>query len=192
MIKFSPVIRGATDLTRRLKSEGRRQEKALETAIKVEGFRLRKTLARQIRQGDPGGAEFAPLSMIQRKRARRKKPLAPLAKAVRYHIERDRGGLVMHIGWTGPRVSKSWKRIAEKQQEGFERDIKPALRRYLVGYGGEMGRSKFRPYFFLRRATRTFQTPARPIMEPFWDQQERRSRRNITLNFRKKLRGERI
>jgi hypothetical protein len=175
-----------------LKKESRRQKKAFETAVKVEGFRLRKRLQQEIRQGAPGGAEFAPLSMIQRRRSRRKTALRPLAKAVRYHVTRgESGGLEMRIGWTGPKVSKAWKRIAERQQEGYTVPFKPSFRRYLAGYGGEI-RGKFRPYFFLRKETRAAEVPARPIIEPFWDAHKDEARRNIARNYFRKLKGERI
>lgn len=191
MIKITPIVRGADTLEKSLRAESRRQKKALSTAVKVEGYRLRKQLIRDLRAGDPGGREFADLSMIQRKRQRRKKPLAPLAKAVRYHIP-SQDPIEMKIGWTGPQVSKSWKRIAQKHQTGFEVDVTEGRRRYLARYGGSMHRSKFKPFFFIRSDTQKFTIPARPILEPFWDAHQAGSRRRIAENYRKKLRGERI
>lgn len=191
MIKITPAIRGVAQLEKSLKAESRRQKKALATAVKVEGYRLRKLLQREIRQGAPGGRQFADLSMIARKRARRKKPLAPLAKAVRYHIA-SQDPIEMSIGWTGPGVSKSWKRIATKHQEGFDINVSKSQRRYLARYGGSLGRSKFKPFFFIRSNTSKFSVPARPITEPFWDAHEGEARRNITRNYQRKLRGERI
>lgn len=191
MIKITPVIRGAGQLEKSLKAESRRQKKALATAVKAEGYRLRKVLQREIRQGAPGGRRFEPLSMMSRKRRRRSKPLAPLAKAVRYHIERQ-DPIEMSIGWTGPRVSKSWKRIAQQHQEGFSIDVSRRQRRFLAAYGGGLGRSRYKPFFFIKSATRKFSVPARPIMEPFWDAHENEAKRNITRNYQRKLRGERI
>ncbi|MCF8094474.1 MAG: hypothetical protein K9J79_03845 [Desulfobacteraceae bacterium] len=191
MIKINPAIRGAKRLEKSLKAESRRQKKALSTAIKVEGFRLRKVLKQEIRQQAPGGRQFEPMSMISRKRRRRKKPLAPLAKAVRYYIPRQ-DPVEMHIGWVGPKVSKSWKRIAEKQQEGFDIDVSRKQRRFLAEYGGEMDRSKYKPFFFIKSGTQEFDVPARPIMRPFWNAHETEAKRNIAYNYRKKLKGERI
>jgi hypothetical protein len=192
MIKITPVIKGAKNLAGDLKAENRRQKKALETAIKVEGFRLRRQLQKEIRAGAPGGEEFAPLSMMARKRRRRTKSLVPLAKAVRYHIERDSAGEIqMAIGWTGPQVSKSWKRIAQKQQEGFTVNVSQKQREFLARYGGEI-RGKYKPYFFLRRETREMEVPARPIISPFWTAHDEEARRNIAKNFLRKLKGERI
>ena len=148
-------------------------------------------LQREIRGGAPGGLEFAPLSAIARKRARRARPLAPLARAVRYWIPQQ-DPIEMHSGWTGPKVSKSWKRIAEKHQRGFEVDVSQRQRRFLARYGGQMKRSRFKPYFFIRQDTRRFDVPARPIMAPFWAAHENRAKRNITKNYQRKLRGERI
>ncbi|MBA2881835.1 hypothetical protein HNR65_002166 [Desulfosalsimonas propionicica] len=174
-----------------LRAESKRQKRALSTAVKVEGYRLRKQLIAEIRAGAPGGDSFAPLSMIQRKRALRTKPVAPLTKAIRYHIP-SQDPIEMQIGWTGPKVSKSWKRIAKKQQEGYTVSVSAKQRRFLARYGGSMGRSKYKPFFFVQKSTRQFEVPARPIMEPFWAQNQARATKNITRNYQKKLRGERI
>jgi hypothetical protein len=148
-------------------------------------------LQKEVREGAPGGKRFSPLSMIQRKRARRTKPLRTLANAVRYHIYKQ-DPIEMRIGWTGPHVSKSWKRIAEKHQKGFEVQVTKRQRRFLARYGGELKRSKYKPFFFVKKETKTFKVPARPIMEPFWARWENQSKRRITRNFQKKLKGELI
>lgn len=191
MIKITPILRGASNLEKNLKAESRRQKKALTSAVKAEGFRLRKVLQNEIKQGAPGGQQFPDLSMIQRKRARRKKPLVALAKAVRYHIA-SQDPIEMSIGWTGPKVSKSWKRIAKKHQKGFDINVSRSQRRFLARYGGSMRRSKFKPYFFIKSETSKFSVPGRPIMKPFWDRWEDQSKRRITRNYQRKLKGEMI
>lgn len=99
----------------------------------------------------------------------------------------------MGVGWVGPKVSKSWKRIAEAQQKGFTSEITEGRRRYFRNLGLLIDkRSKFRKYFFLRKETSKFVTPARPIMDPFWDAHKRKAWHNIRENYRRKMRGERI
>ena len=56
--------RGLEHLSRIYKTESKRQEKALNTAIKVEGFRLMRLLKEQIKAGAPGGQKFDPLTFL--------------------------------------------------------------------------------------------------------------------------------
>ena len=125
------TVKGLEKLKRDLKAESRRQEKALNTAVKVEGFRLMRLLKKEIAQGAPGGRKFAPLTFLSRRwhekgtsRLRPDKPFMrtrsghSIVRAIMYHIKSNQP-FDMRVGFTGPRVSKSWKRIAEKQQEGF-------------------------------------------------------------------------
>jgi hypothetical protein len=190
------VTKGFTGLERTLKTESRRQEKALNVSIKVEGFRLMRLLKKQIRDGAPGGKKFEPLSFLSRawgsKRLRTNKPLRRLALAVRYHVQ-DQSPFDMRIGWVGPRTSKSWKRIAELQQEGFTRGMKSERREFFRLKGAAMTkRSVARKYMFVRRSTKRFTTPARPIMDPFWRAEKDRAWRNIQRNYRLKMKGQRI
>jgi len=192
------VTKGFTGLEKTLKTEGRRQEKALNTAVKVEGFRLMRLLKKQIRDGAPGGQKFDPLTFLARRwgskgnRLRPDKPLRRLAIAVRYHVK-DQRPFDMRIGWVGPRTSKSWKRIAKLQQEGFTRSVAEKRRRSFAVLGAAMSkRSKARPYMFLKKSTKTLTTPARPIMDPFWRSERHRAWRNIQRNYRLKIKGQRI
>jgi len=188
------TTRGFKNLDRVLKVESKRQKKALDTSVRVEGFRLMRLLKAEIRKGKPGGREFAPLSFIARRWGHRGRnsPLRRLAIAVRYFVA-ARDPLELQIGWVGPRVSERWRYFAKILQEGFERPVSEAQRKAMARSGGKMsGRSRNRQYFFLRRETKTFKTPPRPIMEPFWVAYRNETRRNITDNFRRKMRGERI
>jgi len=188
---------GLKQLEKTLKTTGVKDEKALSTAIKVEGFRLMRLLKKQIVAGAPGGQKFAPLTFLSRAfggagRMRPNKPLRRLAVAVRYHVPKQ-SPIEMHVGWTGPRTSKSWKRIAEMQQEGFESGITDKRRRYFLFKAAAMPkRSAARKYLFLKPGTTRFKTPGRPIMEPFWRSEKDRAWRNIRNNYRLKLKGERI
>jgi len=188
---------GLKRLQKTLKTAGAKNEKALSTAVKVEGFRLMRLLKKQIQAGAPGGAKFAPLTYLSRlggggSRMRPNKPLRRLAVAVRYHVPKQ-SPIEMHVGWTGPRVSKSWKRIAQMHQEGFDRPMTESRRRYFLFKGAAMSkRSAARKYLFIKPGTTQFKTPGRPIMEPFWRSEKDRAWRNIRRNYQLKLRGQRI
>ena len=185
------TVKGLSRLQKNLKAESKRQNKALETAVKVEGFRLMRTLKKQIRSGNPGGSQFDPLSMIRRKMKRSKKPLNTMTKAVRYNVTST--PFQMAIGWTGPRVSKRWKALAEMHQEGFTVPVTDKLRKKFIRVGKTLTkRSKFRKYFFLRKGTKTLSVPKREIMEPFWESEKNKAWRNVRRNFKAKMRGERI
>lgn len=187
------TIKGARTLKRDIKREGRRARYSMNLAVRVEGFRLMRLLKKEIREGAPGGKRLEPLSVIARKRLHRgrNEPLRRLSLGVRYHVTRW-DPVQMHVGWTGPRVSRRWKFLAKKLQEGFRTRVTPGIREYLASYGGGMRSRQARRYFFLRRNTRYLRTPARPIMDPFWRAHETDARRNIVRNFRRKMRGERI
>lgn len=195
---LNATIKGFTRTEKTLKAESVRQKKALNTSVKVEGFRLMRLLKKQIREGAPGGKKFHPLSFLARawgakgKRLGADKPLRRLAIAVRYFIK-DQRPFDMRIGWTGPRVSKSWQRIAQKQQEGFMSPMSQSRREFFRAKGALMSmRSKARIYMFIRKSTCRFKTPARPILDPFWRAEEDRAWRNIRKNFRLKMKGQRI
>lgn len=187
------TVRGFANLERTLKAEGRRQKKALDTAVRVEGFRLMRLLKAEIRRGAPGGKRFAPLSYIARWAHRgRNTPLRRLAVAVRYFVA-ERNPLHLHIGWSGPRVSQRWRYLAKILQEGFDRDVDDRTRADILSIGSRMtSRRVARKYHFLKKSTTRFRTPARPIIDPFWRAHEDDARRNISRNFRRKMRGERI
>jgi hypothetical protein len=190
--------RGLEYLSRIYKTESKRQEKALNTAIKVEGFRLMRLLKEQIKAGAPGGRKFDPLTYLSRawsgrgKRLGSNKALRRLAIAVRYLVK-DQRPFDMRIGWVGLKTSKSWKRIAQKQQEGFEHGMSDVRRAFFASKGAGMSkRSVARKYMFLRKSTTQFKTPARPILDPFWRAEKDRAWHNIRRNYLQKLAGETI
>jgi hypothetical protein len=190
------AAKGLDKISKELKAENIRQKKAFETAIKVEGYRLMRQLKKEIRQGSPGGRKFKPLSYLARSwggagRLRADKPLSRLALAIRYVVKNN--PFSMTVGFTGPKISKSWTRIAEKQQEGFTFDMPSARRLSFIRAAANMSkRSKARKYLFIRKEITRFTVPPRPIIEPFWDREKRVSVRNIRSNYIKKLKGQRI
>jgi hypothetical protein len=191
------TLKGAKQLKKALKAQSKRQRKALETAIKVEGYRLRRELKKEIRSGSPGGKKFEPLTFLARrkrgsKRFKPNKPLSRLALPIMYHVK-SKDPFKMAIGWTGPRVSNSWKKIAERQQEGFAAPVTDPQESFFRHRGAEISRrSRNRRYFFLKDSTRQLDIPAREIIDPFYDAHHMESWVNIRKNFKRKLRGERI
>lgn len=192
MTAVNAKTHGVKALKQYLLKAGKTENKALQTAIKVQGFKLRKRLQQAIRQGAPGGEKFAPLTFIRRKTGRTTKPMRRLALAVRYRVA-DKDPFDFRIGWTGPGVSKKWKYLAETLQAGFTKRVTEKQRRFFRQLGGQMTkRSKIRKYLFLKKTTTHMTTPARPILDPFWRVHEDRSWREIKKNYRRKLAGKRI
>lgn len=164
---FDITIKGMRSVEKYLKDAQRKNERALNKAIRRTGYNLMRDLKTEIQQGAPGGAPFAPLSEIEKKLKRTTKPLRRLAQGVRYVIE-DKP-FKFKFGWTGSQVSRSWKRIAEKQQEGFTSPVTEKRRRFMRHRGEEMGKRAFRRrVFFLRKSTTRLKTSARDILGPFW------------------------
>jgi len=194
MILFDFKIVGVNKLQKALKAESRQQRKALNLAVRVEAFRLMKQLKADLRKGAPGGQTVAPLSMIERRRFHkgRNRPLANLAVAARYYVM-DKDPAQLAVGFTGPKISKSWQRIALQLQEGYTFTPSKSFRAYMAAYGGGLKKSvKARRFFFFKKSTTEFKTPARPIIEPFWKANKAQSVKHIKENFRRKMRGQRI
>ena len=189
------VLKGMKAVELDLSREARQHEKALTTGIKVEGFRLMRLLKAEIRQGAPGGKEFSSLSFIARFYFRRRpnNPMARLAIPVRYEVT-SKNPFKMAVGWVGPKTSKSWKRLAERHQEGFTSTISEKQRQWLRARlaAGTRVPKKYHKFFALRKTTTEFKTPARPMLDPFWEAYHDDAWRNIRANYHRKLRGERI
>ncbi len=175
--------------------------KAAETAVKVEGYRLMIELRKELRAGKAGNTTLAPLRYITAsRRSASSKPLASLARAVRYATIGKGATLKAMFGFLAIKSSWSWIRIAERQQEGFTTSAdalsageSATVRQSFVRRGAKLSRrSSLRRYFFLRKTTRQLTTPARNIIEPFWVAHQREAERNIINNFRRKMAGERI
>jgi hypothetical protein len=193
MLPIQIAITGLSSLEKTLGAKIKAERKALNTAVKVEGFRLRKEMASDIRKGSPGGQPFAPRTYLSKAYSGRpnQKALARLAVSTRYFIP-EHDPITMHIGWTGPQVSKSWKRLAKMHQEGFTAPVDDKRRQYLIKIISQKGKRSIYRKFIPRASTTTFKTPARPIIAPFWAAHKSQALRNIRNNYRRKLAGERI
>lgn len=78
-------------------------------------------------------------------------------------------------------------------QKGFTQPISKKQRGFIVGKGGSLGTIEGgETPFFLKKTTRTFVTPERQIISPFWQAQQAKTQINIRNNFHKKLKGLRI
>jgi len=196
------TMKGMTHLQKALKAESVREKKALEVAIRREGYLLREKLQQEIKAGAPGGRKFAPLSFIARWKTKRFRKSGPLGRLggrwIRYHVTRE--PFEMRIGWVQPHATAFIKDMARKHQRGFTSAITPKMRRAIIRRGierkakeedisADMGVAKFH---FLRKSTRRFRTPARPILDPFWQRYQDDAWRHIRTNFRRKLRGKHI
>lgn len=192
------VVRNMDQFQRELESADRKRKKAAETAVKVEGFRLRNVLKKKLRAGAPGGRQLQPLRRISTG-SRKRKPLARLAKVVRYQAKNDGQRFSVQVGFLLYKSSKSWLRIAARQQEGFTIDadartpVGSTYRKLFACIGARYGqRSLTRKYYFLKKSTKQLVIPARPIIDPFWAAHQGEAGRNIVENFKRKLMGERI
>jgi hypothetical protein len=195
------VLKGAKQTGRWLKAKKDEAEKAMNTALKVEGFRLRKDLQKEIRAGAPGGRKFDALSYIARGWAKRRlrpdQPLASLATAVRYAVTKT-VPYTVKAGFIQPgsgikTISKRWIALARIHQEGFTRNVTPAMRRSIARSGADLGTVEGgNTPFFLKKSTTQFKTPARPVIAPFWAAHKFRTKENIRKNFTRKMKGARI
>jgi len=208
------VIKGADAVSKEIRREFQQSEKDLNIAMRIEGFRLMKQMRSEISHGRPGGVPFHPLSEIGRRTmakrlqgdlswkrygmvgqagAAKRRPLRRLASAVRYAVRKKKDYEVA-VGFPAEKLSKSWVRIARRQQEGASFSVSEELRTWLRMKGALL-RKKGDPaarYFFLKKSTGRFRTPARPILGPFWRVHRAEAWQNIRENFRRKQRGERI
>lgn len=205
MLKMT--VRGISKLQKDLKVETKRQKKALDVALKVEGFRLLRQLRDDIRQGRPGGQAYAAeLSKIagRTKTGRMRKnqmPLYRIARMLRYNASYKNGALQFSFGFlsSGRRpIQTSYKEMLIKHQEGIDvlyRGSRTELGKRFARIGGKL-KKKGDPdakYFFLRKTTgRRIDLPKRPVIDPFWDANKGEAITNIRRNFRLKLQGVRI
>jgi hypothetical protein len=213
MIQITATITNPQQVIAKIKALLKKVAKAEDDAVRIEGFRLMRLLRKEIAQGAPGGRPFAPLSIIRRtqhatKRGglRANRPLARLSRAVGYEVKKH-SPAELTIGFVGRASSVTWRRLAKMHQEGFEKSVDApygrfgpgSVREVLAWYGSlfdptrfKKSRSRRRNVFFLRKQTGSLKTPARPIIDPFWDAHRSQAMANIRENFRRKLSGERI
>jgi hypothetical protein len=204
-MRLAYTIKGSRQMQKDMEADTAQKKKALETAIKVEGFRQLKLLRQQIRAGEPGARPYAArLSRIaaytKAGRLRNNQaPLYRLARLLRYVVTYENGEISFRFGFVrgGGDIGGSWKKLLQKHQAGARilyTGDRTELGRSLARIGGRL-QKKGDPdakFFFLRRETGRAKLPARPMIAPFWERYRDDAAANIQANWARKLRGERI
>ena len=207
-MKTDISVKGLARLCCALSVARQKEKKALQTAFKVEGHRLKKVLQEELKASKPGGKRLKSLSMISTHlKGKRNTPFARLVGAIRYNESYD--GNTIKVGWTGPMVKRSIKRMAIQAQEGGTRSVSDTQRRFFIhaslrlGAAGRvtgyrlkrkmMEKSRLKiMVFFLKKSTTKMETPARPVIAPFWQAHKNEAWENIRNNYLRKRQGERI
>lgn len=198
------LIRFSKDLEKADKA----RVQAATMATRVEAFNLSKDLKQNLQSGRAGHTRFAPLSLLARnakntqtRRKTARKPLARLAAPVRYRVVQKGDKATFQVGFVDPLRGKKLSRMLVylgffHQQGGTKSlgDQRTEMVRKFIKIGARLRKSgnDASRFFFLKKSTRSFTTPARQIIEPFWQANSSQASRNITANFDKKMRGERI
>lgn len=221
MINMRSVIKGVDKVIKAIDTIPQKIDRDLNSAFRVEGFKLKNQLQLEIRAGAPGGVPFKPDTYIHRGLKKNpKKVLRKLALGIRYYVPNSTNQR-LQVGFVGPvnqreletmtnsgvkfgshggyrgikaggMTSNSWRKLGAYHQEGFRRDISPIQRAWLAKTGSKIKDRSLRQYFFLKPTTTQFITPSRPIIDPFWAKYRNRTMRNIRINFLKKTAGYKI
>lgn len=187
-----------------LKALPKEAERAKASALKSEGWRLSGLVKEAIRRGGPDGKKWDKLNphtgvlsrakkgsvknykMVwkgqkgSKKRGRqykgsilstRTRPLGKLAGAVRYKYDKDMDmvsiGFIQNAG-----VSESMLKLAGLHAKGSKTKITARSRIMLFALG-----------FPVKKSTTTLETPARPVIEPIFQQEKD----NILINIERKF-----
>jgi len=179
-------------------------ERATASALKSEGYRLRNLVKAAIRARGVEGSKWENLNphtgilgrakkgyvknykMVwkgekgSKKRARQYKdvmlstksaPLSKLAGAVRYDY--DPNDQMMSIGFIqSGGVSPAMIKLAGMHAKGFQTNITPKMRKMLFALG-----------FPIKKTTSKLETPARPVIDPVFRQEEGNIMQNIEDKF---------
>jgi hypothetical protein len=211
------IARDLEGFKRELDSADAKRIKAAQTTARVEGYTLKRQMAAETKSGAPGGSSFAPLSKIAQRRSKRK-PLAALAKAIRYWVQTKPFKVSVGFqdepvrgsdGFThrNSQLSRSWLYLARILQEGHtfgagrydkSATLQTASARTRIlsaGFGllrGKKSVSGLARFHLLRRRTRRLRIPPRPIVDPFWNAHRSEVGPRMMRNYERKLAGEKI
>lgn len=187
-----------------LKAFPKYADRAVASAMKSEGWRLRNLIKIAITSGGPDGRKWEKLNphtgvlarakkgsvknfkMVwkgqkgSKKRARQYKgsmlstrsaPLSKLAGAVRYDY--DAADQMVSIGFIrGKGVSDGMLKLAGMHAKGFKTHITPKMRKMFFALG-----------FPIKKTTTTLESPARPVIEPVFRQEQGDIMTNIERKF---------
>ncbi len=179
-------------------------ERATASALKSEGYRLRNMIKAAIRAGGSDGNKWDKLNphtgvlsrakkgsvknfkMVwkgkkgSKRRVRQYKdvmlstrtaPLSKLAGAVRYDYDTDTQ--IISIGFIREKgVSDGMLKLAGMHAKGFKTRITPKMRKMLFALG-----------FPVKKSTTILESPARPVIEPIFRQEQGDIMRNIEIKF---------
>jgi hypothetical protein len=102
-------------------------------------------------------------------------PLLKLAGAVRYNYDKNLQqvgiGFIQSEG-----VSPGMLKLARMHAKGFETRVTPKMRRLLFAIG-----------FPVKKSTKVLKTPARPVIEPIFHQEQNNILKNLETKFWKSL-----
>lgn len=212
MIKAA--IKNLKKFKRDIRAFDKHQKKAYIDAVKIESYRLRTQLRNEYQEGMAHWPHMREISKISRayqlawgaipptarKSAIRTYPgsgIAPpgedapatygLAVPIRYKVTTKENKTLAEIGFVG-KISKSWKRIAWKQQEGFSVPLTEELRAYFRDAGLRM---RGRPIVFSKE-TKRLSIPGRESIRPFWRANKQKAWENIKAVYERKMRKERV
>lgn len=190
---MSVSAKGMKQVKRDLDGWSLKKDKALASAVKVELFRLMRTMKTGIRSAAPGGSSLEKLTALSRfrdGRFRGQLPFRGMSRGVKYDFNTT--SQVGRVGWT-PSTAPRLRWLAHRYQEGFETPVTDKQRRLFANRGGELSpRSRLRKFFFLKKDTTSLETPERQIVDPIYAAERAAIKHNIHKNFRAKMRGERI
>ncbi len=199
----STIVRNMREFQHQLKAADDDRRKAGEVAVRVEAYRLKRLMSKEIRQGAPGGDRFAPLRTVTRRGGRSRKPLNFLARIVRYWVLPNNQVKTFSVGFSNmssDAISRSAFNLAMFHTMGGSVSLSSGRYKGLRSFWARIGKrlrdsgktKRITKYFFLKKMTTHLEVPARPIVEPFWDKHEYDAERNIVSNFNRKMRGDRI
>ena len=152
-----------------------RAEWAMREALKMCGGHFRKKMRAFIETGGPG--DWPPLNPVTRRLRHgvvQRTPLFGLGRFVRFRYGKSKGIPRVWIGFHGG-VSK----IVRAVQVAKKTRVTPQIREYFA-----------RRKIYLRKSTKFINTPARPIIEPFWSREEKNIAGYVEKRFFEKFFGE--
>jgi hypothetical protein len=197
-------------------------ERALGSALKSEGWRLQQVIKWAIRKGGPDSAKWQELNphtgVLNARRAgldgryktiknfrmawrgekgkkrrvreykpvmesARKKPFSRLAQGVRYKF--DGADMSVAVGFVDANRASHLEKLLGRHAAGFETPVTPKMRRMAFALG-----------FPLKKTTTRLRSPARPLMEPVFNEQRARimdeMEKKFTRNINRYLRDARL
>lgn len=164
-----------TDINKIMTREAARTQKAAETAVKIEAFRLKKIGATLLRKGQLG---LTPLSKLKGKKGKGKAPLKLLSRGFLYIAKP--GTLSAEVGF-----------VSKPGTQGLGRIAKKAIPGYFWLYTPEEIKAKHKAGIHLQKGTKGGLVPGRDILKAVTDHEgQDKIAANIKRNFDSKMRGE--